>query len=79
MKTNKKRISRADWEYIGKYNPTAKWLRPLASYTLIEVEDGFRRECRIPWIVYLVIFIPVHVLQALWCKEHGVRRTLPAW
>ena len=40
----KKRITRADWEYIGKYNPAAKWLRPLASYSLIEIEGGYRRE-----------------------------------
>lgn len=26
----KKRISRKEWEYIGKYNPAAKWLRPSA-------------------------------------------------
>ena len=24
----KKRISRKEWEYIGKYNPAAKWVRP---------------------------------------------------
>ena len=67
MKTNKKRISRADWEYIGKYNPATKWLRPFSSYTLIEVEGGFRRECKIPWIVYLIIFVPVHLLEAICC------------
>ena len=70
----KKRITRADWEYIGKYNPAAKWFRPLASYTLIEVEDGFRRECKIPWIVYLIIFIPAHLLEALCCMwDCGLR------
>ena len=67
----KKKMTRKDWEYIGKYNPTAKWLRPLASYSLVEIEGGYRRECRIPWLLYLVIFIPVHVLQALWCMWDG--------
>ena len=67
----KKRISRKDWEYIGKYNPAAKWLRPIASYTLEEIEGGFRRSCNIPWVVYLIIFIPVHLLQALWCMWDG--------
>lgn len=26
----KKRITQAEWEYIGKYNPAAKWLKPFA-------------------------------------------------
>ena len=67
----KKRITRADWEYIGKYNPAAPWLRPICSYTLKEIEGGFRRECKIPWIVYLVIFIPAHLLEAIFCIWDG--------
>lgn len=67
----KKRISQKDWEYIGKYNPAAKWVRPLCSYSLIKTEDGFRRECKISWPVYLIIFIPVHLLQALLCMWDG--------
>lgn len=67
----KKRITQKDWEYIGKNNPAAKWLRPLCSYSLIEIEDGFRRECKISWPVYLIIFIPVHLLQVLYCMWDG--------
>ena len=67
----KKRITQKDWAYIGKYNPARKWLRPLCSYSLVEIEDGFRRECKISWLVYLVIFIPVHLLQALFCMWDG--------
>lgn len=67
----KKRISQKEWEYIGKYNPAAKWLRPLCSYSLIETEDGFRRECKIGWFVYLMIFVPAHLLQALCCMWDG--------
>ena len=67
----KKRISQKDWEYIGKYNPAAKWLRHLCSYSLVEIEDGFRRECKISWPVYLLLFIPVHLIQALWCMWDG--------
>lgn len=45
----KKRISRKEWEYIGKYNPAAKWLRPICSYTLVKESDNeFVRVCRIP-------------------------------
>lgn len=68
----KKRISRKEWEYIGKYNPAAKWLRPLCSYTLVkESDDKFIRVCRISWPVYLLIFIPTHFLQALYCMWDG--------
>ena len=67
----KKRITQADWEYIGKYNPARKWLRPIASYSLEKIEDGFRRNCDIPWLVYLIIFVPIHLLQALWCMWDG--------
>lgn len=67
----KKRITQAEWEYIGKYNPAAKWLRSFCSYYLVEIEGGFRRECKIGWLVYLILFIPVHLLQALWCMWDG--------
>ena len=52
----KKNITRKDWEYIGKYNPAAKWLRPLCSYTLEEIEEILgdiifedRRERQMGW------------------------------
>ena len=68
----KKRITRKEWEYIGKYNPAAKWLRPLCSYSLEKSFNGcFCRECKISWPVYLVIFIPVHILQLLYCLWDG--------
>lgn len=67
----KKRITREEWEYIGKYNPAAKWLRPLCSYSLTEIENGFRRDCKIGWPMYLILFIPVHLLQALLCMWDG--------
>ena len=68
----KKKISRKEWIEIGKYNCAAKWLRPLCSYTLIKEPDGrFKREQRISWPIYLIIFIPVHLLQALICIWDG--------
>lgn len=68
----KKRISRKEWEYIGKYNPAAKWLRPLCSYTLVKESDNeFIRVCRISWPVYLLIFIPVHLIQFFYCMWDG--------
>ena len=69
---SKKKISNKNWEYIGKYNYAAKWLRPLCSYTLMKEADGrFKREQRVGWILYLILFIPVHILQALWCIWDG--------
>ena len=67
----KKRITQAEWEYIGKYNPAAKWIRPFCSYFLVKTENGFRRECKINLLIYLITFIPVHLLQALWCMWDG--------
>lgn len=68
----KKRISRKEWEYIGKYNPAAKWLRPLCSYTLEKESDNeFIRVCRVSWPVYLLIFIPVHLVQFFYCMWDG--------
>ena len=67
----KKRITLRDWTYIGIYNPVAKWARPLASYTLEEFDGGFRRECKIPMWLYLIIFIPVHLLQFFYCMWDG--------
>lgn len=67
----KKRITRKEWEYLGKYNYAAPWLRPFCSYSLMEIEGGFRRDCEVSWPVYLIIFLPVHLLQALYCIWDG--------
>ena len=67
----KKRISQKEWEYIGKYNYAAKWLRPICSYSLIKEGERFKREQRIPLWLYLIIFIPGHLLQALYCVWDG--------
>ena len=72
MKMQEKKISRKEWTEIGQYNPAAKWLRPLCSYRLIKEPDGrFKREIRVGWFVYLLIFIPVHILQAFICMWDG--------
>ena len=66
------KINQNDWTYIGKYNYAAKWLRPLCEYKLVEEDNGnFRREQRIGFIVYAIICIPVHILQALYCMWDG--------
>jgi hypothetical protein len=68
----KKKITYDDWIYINKYNYAAKWLRHLCVYTLTREPNGrFRREQRIGWPVYLILFIPVHILQAISCIWDG--------
>lgn len=73
-----KKISLNDWTYIGKYNPAAKWIRPFCSYSLTETgaysPDGnpdYRRDCKISWPMYLLLFVPVHLLQLLVCLWDG--------
>ena len=69
---SKKKITRKEWEEIGKYNYAAKWLRPICCYSLIKEVDGqFKREQYISWPLYLILFIPVHIAQALWCMWDG--------
>ena len=69
---NKKRITLKEWTYIGKLNHAAKWCRPLCAYTLIKESDTtFRRDQRMNIIAYILIFIPVHILQAFVCMWDG--------
>ena len=67
----KKKISLKDWTYIGRYNPAAKWLRPLCEYTLTKDGSHFMRQCRIGLLTYIIIAIPVHILQAFYCMWDG--------
>jgi hypothetical protein len=69
---DKKRISLKEWTYIGKYNHAAKWCRRLCSYTLTKRDDKtFIREQKINLFAYILIFIPIHVLQAFVCMWDG--------
>lgn len=68
----KKCISLKEWTYIGKYNCAAKWCRPLCSYYLIKESDTtFKRVQNISIPVYGLIFLPVHLLQAIVCMWDG--------
>lgn len=68
----KKRINLKEWTYIGRYNHAAKWCRPLCSYYLIKEDDKtFKRVQNINIIIYILIFIPVHLLQAIVCLWDG--------
>lgn len=68
----KKKITLKDWTEIGKYNYAAKWCRKLCSYYLIKEDDkAFRRVQNINLFTYCLIFIPVHLLQAIVCLWDG--------
>ena len=68
----KKRINLKKWTYIGRYNYAAKWCRPLCSYYLIKEDDKtFKRVQKVNILVYILIFIPLHLLQALICMWDG--------
>ena len=66
-----KKISLNDWTYIGKYNTAVKWLRPLCTYTLTQTDKGFRRDCKIGWFLYLLLFLPAHLIQLVYCLFDG--------
>jgi hypothetical protein len=68
----KKKISLEEWTHIGRLNHAAKWCQPLCTYTLIkEDERTFKREQKVNWLAYILIFIPIHILQALVCMWDG--------
>ena len=68
----KKKITIKDWTYIGKCNYAAKWCRRLCSYTLIKVDDNtFKRVQTISLFAYLVIFLPIHLIQIFTCMWDG--------
>lgn len=69
---DKIKITLDEWTDIGQYNHAAKWLRRFCRYDLIKEPDGrFKREQRIGLAAYLIMFIPVHIIQALWCIWDG--------
>jgi hypothetical protein len=67
----KKRITLKDWTYIGKCNHAAKWCRPICSYRLVKKDIDFIREQKMGWPWYIIVFIPVHILQAFACIWDG--------
>ena len=61
---DKKRITLREWTYIGKYNHAAKWCRRFCTYTLIRKNDHtIVREQKVNFLAYLIMFIPLHILQ----------------
>jgi hypothetical protein len=72
MIMTEKRISKAQWEEIGKYNPASKWIRPFCNYYLGETEGGnYIRRSEVKLWFYALLFIPVHVLEVLYLIWDG--------
>lgn len=68
----KKKINLKQWTYIGRYNHAAKWCRSLCSYYLVKENDKtFKRIQKINIFSYILIFIPIHILQAVVCMWDG--------
>lgn len=68
----KKKISLKEWTFIGRYNHAAKWCRKLCSYYLIKEDNKtFRRVQKVNIFNYILIFIPIHLLQVLVCMWDG--------
>lgn len=69
---DKVKITLDEWTEIGQYNRAAKWCRHLCRYDLIKESDfKFKREQRIGLVAYLIMFIPAHIIQAIWCMWDG--------
>ena len=71
-KITKKKISLKEWSYIGKCNYAEKWCRPFCVYMLTKPDDiSFVREQKLNLLAYIIIFIPIHILQVFLCLWDG--------
>ena len=66
-----KRLTLNDWNYIGKGNIAQEWLKPFCTYHLVKIESGFKREVRLNLPMYLLVFIPIHLVKIIWCLWDG--------
>ena len=68
----KKRITLKEWETIWNLNYAAKWFRPFCDYYLEETDGGnFRRTQYIGLPLFILAFIPVHVIYFFQCMWDG--------
>lgn len=69
---NTKKISLDEWTMLGKYNHARPCVRKLCTYALTKVSDEkYRRDQFISWPMYVLLFIPCCVIQAVWCLWDG--------
>jgi hypothetical protein len=66
------KITREEWSKIGRLNYATDWLQPFCSYVLVKDLAGkFRREQYLSWFAYCIMFIPLHLIKALWYMWDG--------
>ena len=72
MKKNSKRISLDQWTMLGKYNHARPCFRKLCNYSLTKESDTkYRRDQYISLPLYLILFLPLSIIQAVWCMWDG--------
>lgn len=72
MKKNTKKITLDEWTMLGKYNYARPCFRKACTYTLTkETAEKYRRDQFIPMWLYIIMFVPVCIIQAVWCMFDG--------
>jgi hypothetical protein len=72
----KMKITLKQWTEIGKFNRYRKWLQPLCNYRLIKKENGdYERRQQIKWWFYLLILLPMHIVDLCVCLWDGGLKT----
>ena len=67
-----KKITAKEWYIIGKGHASNKWCRPFCVYTLGKTaNDNYIRRAYLNWIFYIIIFIPIHLLGAIYYMWDG--------
>lgn len=68
----KKKITSKERATINRMHYSAKWARPFMNYFLDETDGGnFILYETVKLWVYILLFIPLHLLQALHCMWDG--------
>ena len=68
----KKKISLEEWTALGAYNHARPVWRKLCTYKLEKIsEEHYRREQFVSLPIYFLLFIPVSIIQAVYCLWDG--------
>lgn len=66
------KITLKEWLEIGQYLPVRKPFQHMCSFQLVEGERGeLRRECWVKWHWYLLLFLPINLLNMCICFWDG--------
>ena len=68
----KKKISLDEWNMLSPYNRAQPWARRFCTYKLENINEvHYRREQSIGLPIYLLCFIPLSIIQAVYCLWDG--------